>query len=849
MWGMFIPLVLSKPVMYPNDIHIMNKQLSRLKIRRPHLIRRSLNLSASVRVAILAGLVFIGGLGIVQQVEAAQTSASYCSQYTENSKLNACKDGIKGSDCADYAITFDQEHADICTKAAKAKASNDISDTPTVSVSVSPSPSSSTLPSSINPTVYKNVVLAACGTYKSSTPAYNACLFGGSAQAGSTAATPKTNQDCLTNADFKNSTTNQAACVAGSTAGQKYVADQTNSAASGTSSNPFSFLDQLNQSNNLSQYVDTLHANGQDKGVDVSQQADNNPGSYVNGAGKQQPIKVTPCAGGSTGSGIVKSATNVNGFAEVTTKAAGKTCPAIIFFNGGGWHANDHTSDYVATGSSDRNGDSNQGSIGPPAGGGATQRGFTVIDVTYRLGSSSVYYAFEDVMRGLQHVINNADIYNIDSNKIAIFGDSAGGSLSMRAAASGKSGAKVAVGWSPPTNAYTGLFRSYKSLMIGMDHSTCAPTDLAGLTNITDLLNGGSGDVAQYGQGLSSNDFSSLGIGQTDSPLPSGAGGNIDALGLITEVLTAGQYAMKTGQNAESISKQLESGGGGLPSNIMNLSSKKFTECLDNFNALSPALFASPETPPSFVAGFENDDVVGPEQVYGMRDKLLSLGIRSEALVLPGDPTAGNQALGASGNHLGYNPLFVCKTLNFIDSVMNPDKGQVNCETGVSSNQGSNDAVASGGSGTGGGGTAAQNGSPNNTTSQGGQSNCESNDGTWKLTSKGGGYCAYNPNSATCRNASTALGVNQVTPTGCTNTGQASSGANSVSRTPTCPSGGSYSAANGGCIYQVNGSTYEDASQSAARCGSARYVQKVDGSAFYNDPVVTCAYGPTYRNR
>lgn len=564
----------------------MKNQNSRLKIPRPNIVRRGLNLPVVIRTIVLVGMVIVGGTGVAQQAEAAQTATAYCNQYTSNALKNACKAGLNGEDCSDYAITFDQATADICTKAAKDKASGQVT-SGDVAVTTSPSPTASVSPPS--------------------------------------------------NSNFDLN----------------------------------SIQDVLDQTGSLTDYIDVLHEAGPDASVDTEEMADNSYGSYINGAGKKQAIKVIP-------SGKPNS-------------------PAILFFNGGGWHMNDGTSDAVSTGASTKNGLKDGRPTGAPDGGGATARGYTTFDVTYRLGSSGVYYMFEDVMRGIQHVRNNADMYGIDASKIAIWGDSAGGSLAMRAAASGKSGAKAAVGWSAPTNGYTAIFKSFSNLLIGMDHSTCVPTDLAGFANFTDLLNGGSGDGAEYGQGLSSNDFSSLGIG-------GGGGGGGGGIGLITEVLTAGQYAMKTGQNIESLSQQLESGGiQGMSGGVVNLSSKKLIECIDNFNVLSPALFASPETPPSFLAGFENDNMVDPQQAYDMRDKLRSLGIRSETMIIPGDADAAAPPIGPSENHLGYDSRFVCKTINFLDEIMRPDVGQVDCKTGIAENQGSNDVAAANGGGGGGG--------------------------------------------------------------------------------------------------------------------------------------------------
>lgn len=547
-----------------------------------------------LRFVILACLMTVGGFGIVQQVQAAQTPTNYCNQYPPDAgemlMRSACYDGLKiadgnsdGATCQDYALLADQATVDVCQKALMDRTATKTGAADIVSESnqnreETPSPSPSPSPSK----------------------------------------TP-------------------------------------------SSGNKGSIQDILDETKSLSDYIDVLHQAGEFADADMNAESETY-GKYINGAGKKQDIHVDP---------------------------SGKdNSPAIIIINGGGWHFNDQNDDYIRENKPDKT--HNRTQTGPTA----KQRGYTVFELTYRLGSSGVYYMFEDVMRGIKHVRDNADLYGIDPNKIALWGDSSGGSLAVRAGASGKSGAKVVAGWSPPTNAYTGLFRSYKSLFIGMDHSTCIPTDLAGLTNITDLITGGSGDVAEYGLGLSSNDFTSLGI-NADGKEP-------DAIGTIMQILTAGQYAVKTGQNIEVISQQLEAAynngkptissvmGSGLASGIINMSPKKLIECIDNFNVLSPAMFASPESPPMFLAGFYSDDVVGPEQVTGMRDKLHTLGIKSEAQLLPGDPTKGTEMFGPNpGNHLDYDARFVCPTLNFIDSVIQPDRGQTNCDTGQTENLGS----------------------------------------------------------------------------------------------------------------------------------------------------------------
>ena len=343
---------------------------------------------------------------------------------------------------------------------------------------------------------------------------------------------------------------------------------------------------------------------------------DNNYGSYVNGAGNLQSMRVN--------------------------RAPGDSRPAIIFFNGGGWHSDDGVGDKIAP--------------------DANERGYTTFVASYRLGSSGIYYMLDDVMRAIRHVRNNAGMYGIDPNRIAIWGDSAGGSLAMRAAGTGLSGAKVAVGWSAPTNAYTALFASARSFAIGMDHSTCVPTDLNGVSDVLDQLNGGEGGTTNDG-GLGNNSTSGL------------TGSN-----LVTSVLEVATQAQKTSTSVEEISGKLETEEGvtELGENVRNLAAKKFIECIDNFNSASPALFASGISPPAFLAGYDTDPLVHPDQAYQMRDKLRALGIPSEALILPGAPTSGaaGSAIGnetPGENHLDYNEKFVKPSLDFVDKFLHPE--------------------------------------------------------------------------------------------------------------------------------------------------------------------------------
>lgn len=751
----------------------------------------------------LAGTIVSGSLATVQNVS-AETVEEYCAKYTSSSDKNACRDGTKANfDCNDYFITFGQATADICRGAANAKKNGTING---VSSSPSPQPASGACQG------FSGDLLEYCQTGQQSSSCnqsiaqvnleyYNACAVGAGLdtldRVPSSNNTPATGRcrgftgdllkACQGGQEYGECNQNVAtvdlelynACALG--AGQK-----TYRSTPSPSSNPFSdagnyfqLQDQLNQAGNLTELIDVLHANGQDADVNTGEIADNNYGSYINGAGKKQPIKVYPSE--CTAQGVPNAAGNAvqssydqayqegfkaaqqaaqyannlddlrgllndpdnqsglfgseqtdldelfesnqnaqNGYEEgylggyqsifgggggllnslgglgggsgllgnlgglggggssnqgntlSNFNFSGGGCPAVLFFNGGGWHANDHNSDKIwETGQ-------------------LQQRGYAVFDVTYRLGSDGIYYIYEDVLRGIRHMINNSGMYGIDPSRIVIWGDSAGGHLVTRAGASGKSGAKAVVGWSAPTNAYTALFKSFESFAISIDHSTCIPTDLAGLANTTNLLAGGSGNVVKEGEGLASNDFSSIGLDLS-------AGGfnadSINPVGVIFEALTVMQAVSQTAQDLETVTQQIQNGDfQGLSSGVINLATHKLIECIDNLNSASPALFASPETPPTFLAGFYSDQLIDPQQAYDLRDKLQALGVRSEALILEGDENAteGGCTQGAAGNndgfsfnHLGYDCRFICPTLNFLDEIIQPGATKYDCATGL----------------------------------------------------------------------------------------------------------------------------------------------------------------------
>lgn len=132
----------------------------------------------------------------------------------------------------------------------------------------------------------------------------------------------------------------------------------------------------------------------------------------------------------------------------------GEKVPAIILVHGGGWFSDD-------------------GIFSPSFQKRIAKWGFTTMRIKYRLMPGGVQEQLWDVQRAIRHVRENADKYGIDKNRIAVWGDSAGGSLAVRAGATGVTGVKAAVGWSAPTNAFRDLFNSYDGWVAGMYHSRC----------------------------------------------------------------------------------------------------------------------------------------------------------------------------------------------------------------------------------------------------------------------------------------------------------------------------------------------------------------------------------------
>ena len=117
--------------------------------------------------------------------------------------------------------------------------------------------------------------------------------------------------------------------------------------------------------------------------------------------------------------------------------------PAVIMVHGGGWFdgtKEDFTDEAVTL----------------------ADNGYVAFTISYRLTSASSEFddpyavgaqypdAPDDVNCAINHIVDNADVYDLDSNRIAIFGSSAGGHLALLAAYRSSDVAAV-VGWFAPT--------------------------------------------------------------------------------------------------------------------------------------------------------------------------------------------------------------------------------------------------------------------------------------------------------------------------------------------------------------------------------------------------------------
>ncbi|MGD8191588.1 alpha/beta hydrolase fold domain-containing protein [Brevibacillus ginsengisoli] len=93
--------------------------------------------------------------------------------------------------------------------------------------------------------------------------------------------------------------------------------------------------------------------------------------------------------------------------------------PAILYVHGGGWMSGDKRK------------------IGGQWNSSFAQYGFVCININYRLSGEAIFpAALLDVKRAIRWVKSNAKAYNIDENKIGIWGHSSGGHLATLAALS-----------------------------------------------------------------------------------------------------------------------------------------------------------------------------------------------------------------------------------------------------------------------------------------------------------------------------------------------------------------------------------------------------------------------------
>ena len=465
--------------------------------------------------------------------------------------------------------------------------------------------------------------------------------------------------------------------------------------------------------------------------------------SYIDNCGGTQPMNV------------VKTSVKQDG---------DKKPPAIIFVHGGGWFADD-------------------GNFSPSFQNRAAKWGFTSIRIKYRLMPGGVDEQLQDVLRAVKHVRANADKLGVDKNRIAIWGDSAGGSLAVRAASTGSSGVKAAVGWSAPTNAFRDLFNSYDGWVAGLYHTRCFGSEIPASVNeiLNTFLSGDPGALAKKlaeGQVLSPEEStrllnfglkianvslvempaafnklqaSSEGVGfslkdgaldgqvkdqQSGTPVSpeqikqelsnlsptelAAIGVSIfqftrsiqgissddpatqETISIITQAAAQVTQAQKQLQqeravngtqaptssptegskNASAITSifsasnvtdaanlirsdspigstqaaanLIGNGANALGINPQQLPAKKIAECIGDFIELSPALFASPRSPQMFLVNAAKERWVNPLDAYQMRDKLRSMGIQSNALVLPHTNDPKIYKTNEDG-HMGYD--------------------------------------------------------------------------------------------------------------------------------------------------------------------------------------------------
>ncbi len=362
--------------------------------------------------------------------------------------------------------------------------------------------------------------------------------------------------------------------------------------------------------------------------------------------------------------------------------------PGIIFVHGGGWRTGDK-SQYRSLGQD------------------AARRGYVAASINYRLGSGGVYYQYEDVMRAVQSIRANATRYGMNPNKIAIWGDSAGGSLALRVGASGQSGLAATVGWSAATNAYTAIFNSVETFAIGVDHSTCIPTSANGLSSVlsnvpvseggtasnttgttpttTGLMNLLGSNKAKNTSSSSKSAPSSAQMSKSLSQLISmgaaalGQGNNPQVKNIANQAATILASDSKNNNTTPSIydpksptasaavrtaaaraplaATATHTAKSQVPAEAQRaiLAMTDALGCRDNFRALSPALNFARNTPPTFLVNAQSEYLVHPGQAIEYSNNLRARGIPSSYLILKGS------------RHMGYDARAVAPSFAFLD--------------------------------------------------------------------------------------------------------------------------------------------------------------------------------------
>jgi acetyl esterase/lipase len=364
---------------------------------------------------------------------------------------------------------------------------------------------------------------------------------------------------------------------------------------------------------------------------------------------------------------------------DVYQPGNGASHPGIIFVHGGGWRTGDK-SQYTHLGDV------------------AASRGYTAYSINYRLGPSGVYYQYEDVMRAIASIRQNAAQYGTDPNRIAVWGDSAGGSLAMRVAASGQTGLAAAVGWSAPVNAYTAIFNSLQSFAIGLDHSTCVPVgEITGILSDIPTSEGGQGTtgspltqdtaMTMLGSGNQGSAVGSLSqlVGAAAGAISSATGGQISASQVQDAANVASSLATSQGKSgtpsiydptSATATAEVKAAAAASPlaatathtavTQIPDAGQRAVLAltdalgCQDNFRVLSPALYFAKNTPPTFLVNAQDEYLVNPGQAIEYSNNLRAAGIDSSYLILPG------------ANHMGYDERAVEPTFSFLDQHLRP---------------------------------------------------------------------------------------------------------------------------------------------------------------------------------